>query len=400
VSIGRTQTVEIPPRVYRGRLTGFLFETDKTFLLPNAMHGIVGLKCFYEDHPGTKLLVNGHTDTMAPRDYNLGLSVERADSVTAFLRDDVEAWMAWYVGKSHSKRWGTREDQYMLRTLHDDAGQPFYAGPVNGALDGATLAAIRRFQSANGLAVDGIAGPITRRELVRQYMAQDDTTLPAGTVLETHGCGEHHLAVPTGDQVEEQRNRRVEVFFFDGEIDPPPRAPCPSPNGCPEYPEWVRRSVVTVDFDEPLPTLSNARWEKSSAPAKTKTVTLTLLDFRRQPVKDRDVTVLLVGQDNRAFGHTDGAGQVTFTIPEVVKELAVRYAPEDSAVLVEVPVALELPPISDDQGVIKRLTILGYPADTDLAFAVYLFQRDERLAPPTCRIDAATRQKVAEVYGA
>src|SRR5262245_3815977 len=89
VSIGKSQTVEIPPRIFRARMTCMLFETDKTFLLPGVMKGIRALKSFYDEHPGAQVLVTGHTDTVAPADYNLGLSVERADSIAAYMQDQV-----------------------------------------------------------------------------------------------------------------------------------------------------------------------------------------------------------------------------------------------------------------------------------------------------------------------
>src|SRR5205085_1726198 len=38
----------------------------------------------------------------------------------------------------------------------------------------------------------------------------------------------------------------VEIFLFEGPIDPPPRTPCAN---CPEYPQWVARTVQTVDLD-------------------------------------------------------------------------------------------------------------------------------------------------------
>lgn len=250
LATGAAHRVKLPPRVLRGRLTGFLFETNKTFLLPKALTGIRGVAEFYAAHPGMKVLVTGHTDTVGPESNNLLLSDERADAVAAFLIDDVDAWLRHYQGTPGSSRWGNREDQHMLSAL--PAGQPpYYAGPITNVADAATQDAIRRFQADHGLVTDGVAGPITRRALITDYMATDGTSLPPGTEMQTHGCGEYHNEVPTPDETEEQGNRRVEVFFFEGPIEPPPRGTCPSP-GCPEYPEWLRRTVLTVDFSQEL----------------------------------------------------------------------------------------------------------------------------------------------------
>lgn len=246
VAIDRHSTIELPPRVFRARLTGMLFDTDKAFLLPSAMHGIRGLRLYYDQHPGLSVLVTGHCDTVGDPGYNEALSRERADAVAAYLVEDVDTWLAHYTGSAASRAWGTTEDQHMLSAL-PDGEPPYYAGPIDGIAGTGTQAAVSRFQVDHGLVEDGVAGPITRRAMIEAYMALDGTTLPAGTEMKTHGCGEHHLAVPTADQTDEPRNRRVEVFLFEGEIDPPPRPSC---GGCTEYPEWLRRLVQTVDFGD------------------------------------------------------------------------------------------------------------------------------------------------------
>src|SRR4051812_28686272 len=100
VTIGQRASVKLPPRTLRARLTGMLFESAKTFLLPRAMKGIRQLVRFYHDHPGVKVLVNGHTDTQGPADYNRGLSMERADAIAHYLVDAVDEWLKWYDGKA------------------------------------------------------------------------------------------------------------------------------------------------------------------------------------------------------------------------------------------------------------------------------------------------------------
>lgn len=248
VETGQAHAVKLPPRVFRARLTGMLFETDKTFLLPGAMNGVRGLRSYYEDHAGLEVLVTGHTDTVGDAGYNEGLAAERAMAVAAFLTDEVDAWLGYYGSAKRSKLWGTREDQYMLAAL-PEGGEPYYVGGVDGVPGPATTEAVKRFQREHGLAEDGVAGPDTRRALVTDYMALDGTSLPPGTPLQTHGCGEAHPTVPTPDQTDEPANRRVEVFLFEGPIEPPPRDPC---RDCPEYAEWLRRTVHTIDLgDDP-----------------------------------------------------------------------------------------------------------------------------------------------------
>jgi hypothetical protein len=274
-----------------------LFETDKTFLLPSAIPGMKGLKRVADDRPDARILVSGHADRVADEAYNLQLSVERALSVAAYLRDDVGAWLACYgAGKPAARRWGTREDQWMLGALRDGAG-PFYTAPVDGLKGPDTAVAVRRFQTwsndvkGTALVVDGDCGPLTRHELVAAYMAQPGTTLPAGTPLETHGCGEWHPVVPTPDGVAHPKNRRVELFFFDGPVDPPAPASCPSP-GCTAYPEWVKRSVKTIDLEK-----------------EPGDLTVLVRDHTGAPIAESDVRASGAA---KAFGKTNGAGVVFF----------------------------------------------------------------------------------------
>lgn len=266
VAVGQASIVELQPRVYRGRLTGFLFDTDRTFVKPGALEGIRLVTRMYDEHPGAEVLVSGHADTVGDPQYNRGLSSERAESVAAFLEDDVDTWLAWYQGKPSSHPWGTREDQYMLATIKDDTGAPFYAGPVGDGAGPQVIEATQRYQQARGLAVDGACGPQTRRALITDYMATDGTTLPAGTVIETHGCGESHPADPIGDNQSDAENRRVEVFFFEGPIDPPPVPSCPIPSGCAEYEQWKAKTVQSLELrDEPASIMITVTDENDAA---------------------------------------------------------------------------------------------------------------------------------------
>jgi outer membrane protein OmpA-like peptidoglycan-associated protein len=260
--------VQLPPRVVRARLTGILFDTSKCFILPSALDGLRRLTLYYERWSGAHVLVVGHTDTVGPQSYNRPLSCERAESVAAYLHDDVDAWLAWYgADKPFEKRWGTLEDQHMLAHVEDDTGAPFWTGACDGnAYSPGYGDAVMRFQQwANdtqgaGLATDGVMGPASRRPLVTEYMAEDGTTLPPDITLWTHGCGESHPVIPTGDEVEEDRNRRVEIFVFEHEIVPPvPEGG--GDDGCSEYPAWVAQIVHHLDLDEEPLRLVAADWE-------------------------------------------------------------------------------------------------------------------------------------------
>ncbi len=246
--------VEVPPQVYRGRLTGMFFDKSKSFLLPQAMQGIRGVTHYLERHARAQFLVVGHTDTTGSEDYNLKLSVERAESVSAFLRDDADAWTAWFDdSKPAEKRWGPREVQLMLSALPPDSSEErFYKEPITGRKDKRTREGIRRFQTwrnqakGTSLQENGELDTDTRAGIVRAYMELEGTSVPDDTVIKTHGCGEFHPQDPTPEGVNDPDNRRVEVFVFDDAITPAP-VKCRSP-GCSQYAQWVAGVVETIDF--------------------------------------------------------------------------------------------------------------------------------------------------------
>lgn len=245
VKIGRSQEVSLPAPVVRGRATCMHFDTDKAFLLPASIPGVRNMVAFIARHPGKAILVNGHTDLRGSDSHNLQLSKERADAMVAYLTNQVDAWLAWYGAASASKRWSFREDQNMLATVVDPSNAPYYSGPIHGQNDAATQDAARRFQIDNGLDPDGQLGPDTRRALVGRYMALEKTTLPPGANVTVHGCGKFHPIDPVdGDDL---GNRRVEIFLFDGPVDPAPVEPCPTP-GCTQYAEWVGQSIDDLDL--------------------------------------------------------------------------------------------------------------------------------------------------------
>ena len=123
LATGVSHAIILPPTLIRVRLVGILFETDKSFLLPSSMPGIRQLKSIYDAHVGKTVLVSGHADRAGAASHNVALSVDRAQSVAAFLQDDVDDWMTRYEAGAHqSLVWGTREDQYMLSAVPDAGG--------------------------------------------------------------------------------------------------------------------------------------------------------------------------------------------------------------------------------------------------------------------------------------
>src|SRR5690606_28725070 len=194
----------------------------------------------------------GHTDTAGRDEYNLKLSLERAQAVLDYLRDDAAAWGGNFQDPDPGKCWGLREIQIMLCRLQDAEGYPFLTGKVDGKMGPKTQAAVRSFQKAKGLAVDGNPGPKTRTALIEAYMGLDGTTLSAAAEVTVHGCGEFFPATSIPDGIAGPQDRRAEIFFFDGDIKPAPPGPT-SERGSQEYPRWVAGVTDTVELVYPDP---------------------------------------------------------------------------------------------------------------------------------------------------
>lgn len=348
--------------VVMARVRGMLFDTNKNFILNRAIPDLKGIRRVYElNNPGELLLV-GHTDTTAQPSINDPLSVERADSVRAYLEDDVDAWLAMFGSdKPESKRWGEREDLQMIEALPDASSRDPEQDPV------------RWFQATRRLEVDGIAGDETRRQLIFEYMRLDGTTLRDNPDFDieitTHGCGENFPLDDTGeeldsnppDEKEDQLDRRAELFFFDREfgIDPPVPGKN-SPKGGTQYPEWRKRATIVEDFAV-----------EGDVPHD-----LRLLGFDLQPAPAGTPCQIRIGA-SKVPGRADENGVVRFAAPknakcEVEWELP---APDGGGSLVKVAREdIDLGAILSEETV-GRLNNLGH-LQPDLEDQVRSFQRE------------------------
>jgi len=236
------------PRVVLARLKGLFFDTNKSFLLPATIAVFDRFHDVYAQNSPSDLLIVGHADTRADDRTNDPLALERAENTAAFVRDDVDAWLKMYeLAVPSVRRWGSNEDEAMMLALPDFDRKPDKE------------VALHWFQRTRGLNVDGVAGPKTRRRLIAEYMDLDGSSLANGEFdidITTHGCGEHFPLDPTAEELdaapqnnlEDQGDRRVELFFFDREfgIVPPPPGKT-SAQGSPEYPEWRRKAALVHD---------------------------------------------------------------------------------------------------------------------------------------------------------
>jgi outer membrane protein OmpA-like peptidoglycan-associated protein len=269
----KPRTIILVRPLTRVRLIGMHFDTNKSFMRPTAVPGIRRVLADFERSPRGNALVVGHTDTVAEEHYNLDLSLERAEAVKAYLKRDVPAWLAWFDdGKPPKKKWAAREIAQMISAL-----------PCEQSVEG--------FQTwsnearGTSLVVDGKAGPATRKELVTAYMELGGPSLHASIGIAVHGCGEYFPQEETGDEVENEENRRVEIFCFDDVIHPPVPGK-KAKKGEPEYDAWKNQVTKDVDVLDAPPLIITVGAEKESEP--------------RLLITDPD------GEIVRAFGEEEG----------------------------------------------------------------------------------------------
>ena len=254
-------TLSVQPLVIMVRMLGEHFDVDKCFLLPKALDEIEKVVRLQTDYKLTDLLIVGHTDTSASDEHNLILSLERTSAMHAYLVNDAKSWLPWYnADKQASKRWGTTEDSHMIQSVMGKTSTVQEYQQWHNAQD-AQKDGCEPIQK-----VDGKIGSETRLQLILDYMHRENTTVPNGTTIQVHGCGEFFTLDQTEealdphapDNTREQRNRRVEVFLFPKEVSILPPVPGETAEkGEKEYPEWRLRSV---DYDLLTVNDSLARW--------------------------------------------------------------------------------------------------------------------------------------------
>ena len=374
-------TVSIQPYVVLAQLLGAFFDTSKAFPLPSPslLAAFRGVKRLYDEHPESKLLLVGHTDTAGRPSYNDPLSLERAEAIAAYLTDNVGEWLKWYeLGVSEEKRWGTSEDLLMLRALPDNID--LFTSPSG---------PIERFQETRGLTVTGDVDQSTRTAIITDFMSLDDTTLPQGVELVEHGCGENFPEVPTADTTAEPENRRVEVFIFppDLGVQPPPPG-SNSATGTPEYPEWRKRARRTAAF---LITARNKklrlRMQANGEPLAGESYRLFVDDF-------------LMG-----IGSTDADGLIDDLITSTSREAVIVLPDQDIERVVALGPVEDFPTPDTVLGAQVRLAQLGFylgdingRSDPVLDASVRAFKRRHGLSDDS-QLDGATQAALVEVYG-
>lgn len=222
-------TIVLQPGEQIARMFLIHFWFDKAFIEPCMRNVLKQVADYAAAHPDEKLLIVGHTDLVGGDDYNQALSERRSRSACAFLtygNDSNAAVNEWNelrkkrpagTVKTIHDSWGVREYQYMLMDLG------YYSGNITEQHDEATDEAVREFQKAKGLAVDGIVGDATWPVLIDAYLSRTALQIPGdrfpenssdgcnGGALRWLGCGEKDPLKDTEDAW--RPNRRTEFLF-------------------------------------------------------------------------------------------------------------------------------------------------------------------------------------------
>jgi hypothetical protein len=371
------------PECTLARLRGMLFDTNKAFLLPSALPDLQQIRSLYEQHNPSELLVVGHTDTTADAAVNDPLSLERAKSVVAFLKDDVDAWFAFY-GSSlpKTRRWGPTEDELMIGAVlgssPTDPGNPVAA-----------------FQRARRLSETGTLDATQRKQLIREYMALDGAELDSAEFqinATAHGCGENFplddsgegLDAAAADAKEDALDRRVELFFFDSEFGIVPKPPGPnSPKGSTQYPTWRKLAKTLAD---------------ATLGGPLRHLTLLLLDAADEALAGAEWRI--EHSAGIASGVTEDDGLVKANVPETDDTVTLIFLGERHTI----DIVRDFPPTGDVSGAQARLSNLGYPSplsganDVQTQQALTTYQKDRKLQT-TGELDSPTQQSLERVYG-
>jgi len=226
-----------------------LFHYDSAVMMPDSESGdepgtidqerITGLSALRAaylqagDNPEQKLLLAGHTDTSGDAKSNEKLSKQRTENVLYVLTGQKNEWV-----KISEDRHKNEDIKHILRWVARWKGWPCHTDSTGNIYDEKTRAAVKAFQKefsntgdCYAIKVDGNAGKETWGAFFHLYMqrlAELSHTDVAGLEvlrnklhwlyddLRRVGCGEYHPTdMPGKDNFKSQKNRRVELLFYD-----------------------------------------------------------------------------------------------------------------------------------------------------------------------------------------
>src|SRR5262249_20243253 len=144
------------------KVEDLLFDFDSSFVRPEIEAHLPRLaQLRTENKVGDvfpPMSIFGHGDPVGNDDYNKRLSGRRAQAIYAMLVRDAALWEALFSKPAGGDNWGRASIVTMLDALGHAVESEKHSE------------AVKLFQSEQGLVVDGVAGPKTRKALFRAYM--------------------------------------------------------------------------------------------------------------------------------------------------------------------------------------------------------------------------------------
>jgi hypothetical protein len=218
------------------------FHHDSAVLLPNygaverdvdsslGLSVLIACLKHQRGNPKQSMLIAGHADTSGPDQYNVGISLKRAQAVLHAIMGEKEPWVA--IAKGQHK---TEDYQLILTWVADTRDWDCDPDGVDNVDGPHTKAAVNNFQTTfneqfdANIATDGVVGHDTWGAIFDVYMdtlktlARTDANGLA-TLRSTMnflgpkvvGCGENWPIEALQKQNYRSRiNRRIEILFFD-----------------------------------------------------------------------------------------------------------------------------------------------------------------------------------------
>ncbi len=374
----------------------------------------------------------GHADPTGDDAYNKILSGRRAQAVYALLRRDLDAWETLYQQPFGGDNWRQMAVREMLLAAGFDPG---------------SQAAVQDFQASRGLAVDGVAGPNTRRELFALYMdfvcvdghgqpytLGDEDFLGRGAesdgAIDVQGCTEFnpiYLMSQTQAQVlaqdrearnaENAPNRRVVGFLFDAAIElRRAQWPCPSlsegSGGCRAsfWPDGDARRQFGESAREHAKgggTMACAFYDRlarfSPCEAKRGRLRLRLVDAQLGPIPSAEYTIEVSGRVLRRGVASEGGILTEPSLPigpRMVVRFGERHPEADASILLphRTEVVLGLTGDTSLDADFQRLHNLGYPDARNNPGRIAAFQVAVGIEPADGEFDEQTRQAVRDAH--
>jgi hypothetical protein len=390
------------------------------------------------------LSIFGHADPVGNDDYNKRLSGRRATAMYAMLVRDTALWEELYSRPSGGDNWGTGAIQRMLEAVGHSPG------PIDGVAGDQTSAAVKSFQTQEGLTVDGIAGPKTRAALFLAYMHllcgprlkldKEKHFLARGQDPDGkgdyQGCsefnpilmfskGENDAFAASADKTERNRenarNRRVMILLFaPGRRVTPDFWPCPRAKegtaGCRVrfFPDAEQRRSFQAErreFHDTRDTFACRFYQLITDDAPCERF-LATFEIRVYDHDGKSIALapfeLVVRNGAPLAGRANPEGIIIVRDVEVPNRGVIRWglppqAGEEPDLSFSLDMFMRVAEDEDETEARQRLHNLGYPEEEDLSLSVAGFQEDYgHLATPPLEVngvlDEATKKHLRDVY--